>query len=75
MNYFILVLMLCLSNVLCLSRRLRLKREYVQAKCNPGHNILELYNTLVQIQFTTSKTKLDIKYSKFGIQVASDLGS
>ena len=27
---------------------------------NPGHNILELYNILVQIQFTTSKTKLDI---------------
>ena len=27
---------------------------------NPGHNILELYNVLVQIRFTTSKTKLDI---------------
>ena len=25
-----------------------------------GHNILELYNTLVQIRFSTSKTKLDI---------------
>ena len=27
---------------------------------NPGHNILELYNILVEIRFTTSKTKLDI---------------
>ena len=26
---------------------------------NPGHNILELYNALVQIRVTTSKTKLD----------------
>ena len=26
---------------------------------NPGHNIMELYNILVQIQFATSKTKLD----------------
>ena len=31
---------------------------------NPGHNILELYNILVQVQFPTSKTKLDIQYSK-----------
>ena len=28
--------------------------------CNPGHNILELYNILVQIRLTTSKRKLDI---------------
>ena len=27
---------------------------------NPAHNISELYNVLVQVQFTTSKTKLDI---------------
>ena len=27
---------------------------------NPGHNIMELYNILVQIRFTTSKRKLDI---------------
>ena len=27
---------------------------------NPGHNILGLYNTLVQIRFTTNKRKLDI---------------
>ena len=32
---------------------------------NPGHNIL------VQIQFTTSKRKLDIQYSKLNIRVAS----
>ena len=27
---------------------------------NPGHNISELYNILVQISFTTSKWKLDM---------------
>ena len=27
---------------------------------NPGHNVLELYNILVQFQFTASKRKLDI---------------
>ena len=27
---------------------------------NPGHNILELYNVLVQVGFAKSKTKLDI---------------
>ena len=27
---------------------------------NPGLNILELYNILIQMQFTTSKKKLDI---------------
>ena len=27
---------------------------------NPGHNILVLYNILVEVQFSTSKTKLDI---------------
>ena len=25
---------------------------------NPGHNILEFYSVLVQVQFATSKTKL-----------------
>ena len=38
---------------------------------NPGHNILELYNILVKIRFTTSKTKLDIQHSKLGTRVAS----
>ena len=37
---------------------------------NPGHNILELYNILVKIRFTTSKTKLDIWHSKVGTRVA-----
>ena len=37
---------------------------------NPGHNILELYNMLVQARFITSKRKLDIQCSKLGIQVA-----
>ena len=36
-----------------------------------GHNILELYNVLVEIRLTKSKTKRDIKYSKLGIQAAS----
>ena len=38
---------------------------------NPGHNILELYNVLVQVLFATSKTEPDFYYNKFCIQVAS----
>ena len=38
---------------------------------NLGHNILELYSVLIQTRFTTSKTKLDIQYSKLDIRVAS----
>ena len=32
---------------------------------------MELYNVLVQIRLTKSKTKRDIQYSKLGIGVAS----
>ena len=39
----------------------------------PGYDILEFYNILVQIQFTTSKTKLDIQYSKLVTRVAERL--
>ena len=38
---------------------------------NPGHNILKLYNVVVQVRFATSNTKLDIQYNKLGIRVAS----
>ena len=38
---------------------------------NPGHNILKLYNILVQIRFTTSKRKLYIQHTKLGTRVAS----
>ena len=38
---------------------------------NPGHNILELYNILALIRYTTSKRKLDIQHSKLGVRVAS----
>ena len=38
---------------------------------NLGHNILELYNVLVEIRLTKSKTKRDTEYSKLGIQAAS----
>ena len=38
---------------------------------NPGQNILELYNILVQVRFFKSKKKLDIQYSKLGIRVVS----
>ena len=44
---------------------------YIPKFYNPGHNILELYSILVQIRFPTSKTKLDIQYSKLGIRVTS----
>ena len=35
--------------------------------------MLEFYNILVEIRFTTSKTKLDIQYSKLGARVAERL--
>ena len=38
---------------------------------NLGHNILELYNVLIQTRLTTSKAKHDIHYGKLGIRVAS----
>ena len=38
---------------------------------NLDHNILELYNALVQIRLTTSKAKRDIYYSKLSRTVAS----
>ena len=37
---------------------------------NLGHNILEIYNVLVQVRVATIKTKLIIQYSKLGIQFA-----
>ena len=42
---------------------------FVLSVYNLAHNILEVYNVLVQIQFTESKTKRDIWYSKLGIRV------
>ena len=59
-----------LSEVLFLSfwRHFLSRKNY-----SPGHNILELYNILVHIRFPTSKVKLDIRYSKIGIRVASRL--
>ena len=34
---------------------------------NLGYNILELYNVLVQIRLTTTKTKRDVMSSKIGL--------
>ena len=39
--------------------------------CNLGHNILELYNVLIQTGLTTSKKTRDIWYRKLGIRVIS----
>ena len=36
---------------------------------NLGRNILELYNVLVHIRLTTSKTKRDIEHRKLGLEV------
>ena len=47
--------------------------EWFQKSYNPGHNISELYNILVRVRFTTSKTKRDIQYSKLIIRVAERL--
>ena len=37
--------------------------------CNPGQNIFELYNVLVQVQFATKKAN-HIQYNKLGLRVA-----
>ena len=50
---------------------LEVQRSKTEFSDNCGHNILELYNILVQVQFTTCKTKLYIQYSKLGIRAAS----
>ena len=44
--------------------------KYVFTCYDPGYNILEIYNILVQVRVTTNKTKRDIQYSKIGIRVA-----
>ena len=56
------------------SHLLHLMRLLIQLEVNGkfinyifGHNILKLYNVLVQIRLTTSKMKGDIYYSKLGI--------
>ena len=36
------------------------KLKYNLENYNPGHNILALFNNLVQVQMSTSKTILDI---------------
>ena len=50
---------------------LKLQRAKTKFSGNPDHNILELYNILVQVRFNTSKTELDIQYSKLGKRVGS----
>ena len=45
--------------------------KYSNSSHNLVYNILIIYNTLVRVRFTTSKTKLNIQYSKLGVQVAS----
>ena len=49
---------------------LEVQRAKTKFSDNLGHNILEIYNILVQVRFTTCKTKLYIYYSKLGIRVA-----
>ena len=43
--------------------------SYLTGFLNLGHNILELYNYLIQVRSATSKMKLDIKYNKLGKEV------
>ena len=50
---------------------IKMKKNHFLNIYNLGHNILELYNVLVQIRLTTSKTKRDIYYSKHSTRVAS----
>ena len=48
----------------------RAKRKFSD---NPGRNILELYNILVKVRFTTIKTKLYIQYSKLEYELPHEL--
>ena len=47
---------------------LRAKRKFSD---NPGSNIFNFYNVLVQVFITTSKTKLNIWYNEVGMKIAS----
>ena len=47
-------------------RNLKVQRAKRNFSGTLGHKILELYNVLVQIRFTTSKTKRYIQYRKLG---------
>ena len=51
---------------ICQQPNVKTKKNY-----NPGQNFLELYSFLAQVRFTTSKAKLDIRYNKLVIRVAS----
>ena len=48
--------------------QIRYKQTY-----NLGHDILELYNAVIQIRLTRRKTKSDIQYSKLGIHLPHEL--
>ena len=45
-------------------------REGKKSADSLGQKILERYNVLTQVKFTTSKAKHDMQYNKSGIQVA-----
>ena len=48
--------------------RVQKKKKFYE---NFFYNILEIYNISIQVRLTTSKTKLDIQYSKLCIRVDS----
>ena len=45
------------------------QNSFLTCNYNPNHSIWELYNVLVKVSFTLSKTKLDIQYNKPGIRI------
>ena len=52
-----------------------MRKQSINAMCiyNHGHNILELYSDLVNVQFATSKTKLDISHKKLIYELLHEL--
>ena len=57
------------SRVLSFDQNFSMQKDYIDSMVfyfdqnfinNPSHKILEIYNILVKIRFTTSKTKFDI---------------
>ena len=47
--------------------------SWIGLSYNLGHNILELYNALVQVWFTTNKTKCDVSIANLVYELSDEL--
>ena len=65
------ILRLCVNKTVQTTHQHHPWHKILYHSYNLGHNILELYNVLVEIQLITSKTKHSIQYGKLSIRVVS----